>query len=470
MENCFFLLIRLILGSDINGEIVAVPPGTKLFASTIQYATPESCGLSPGVYRVTDAGKESILVVKPQAPSGSSPGPDAGAQHSRLNVIQPVSSVASQRLQPVSSVVSQRLQPVSSVVSQRLQPVSSVVSQRLQPVSSVASQRFQPVSSVVSQRLQPVSSVASQRLQPVSSVASQRLQPVSSVASQRRVVAPQRNLPRPEAAGNQQFRVVTGHRSQGVLSSQQGAPKLSTAAPQAVQIQQLKEGGKPEPGEISSSTPLQIFSIEVTRALKKKLPNLSNPQIQRIVIDKWSKMSHTEKQVYRKKAKILSSRGAGASVGAISSGLPPGWKRSLVQSKNELGTGRVDIILHTPTGEKLRTKAELAEYTRINNITGIGSGVFDFKRACITVSKSSPVEGGGSITKNTVASTAVAALQKSSSGEQINLGGILKEVITTDSGMKMVRMMVTSESGERREALVPAIPSANGTLKIALPR
>ena len=448
MENCFFLLIRLILGSDINGEIVAVPPGTKLFASTIQYATPESCGLSPGVYRVTDAGKESILVVKPQAPSGSSPGPDAGAQHSRLNVIQPVSSVASQRLQPVSSVVSQRLQPVSSVVSQRLQPVSSV-----------ASQRFQPVSSVVSQRLQPVSSVASQRLQPV-----------SSVVSQRRVVAPQRNLPRPEAAGNQQFRVVTGHRSQGVLSSQQGAPKLSTAAPQAVQIQQLKEGGKPEPGEISSSTPLQIFSIEVTRALKKKLPNLSNPQIQRIVIDKWSKMSHTEKQVYRKKAKILSSRGAGASVGAISSGLPPGWKRSLVQSKNELGTGRVDIILHTPTGEKLRTKAELAEYTRINNITGIGSGVFDFKRACITVSKSSPVEGGGSITKNTVASTAVAALQKSSSGEQINLGGILKEVITTDSGMKMVRMMVTSESGERREALVPAIPSANGTLKIALPR
>jgi len=144
--------------------------------------------------------------------------------------------------------------------------------------------------------------------------------------------------------------------------------------------------------------------------------------------------------------------------------------KGLVQSKNELGTGRVDIILHTPTGEKLRTKAELAEYTRINNITGIGSGVFDFKRACITVSKSSPVEGGGSITKNTVASTAVAALQKSSSGEQINLGGILKEVITTDSGMKMVRMMVTSESGERREALVPAIPSANGTLKIALPR
>ncbi|MFO0007137.1 MAG: HMG-box domain-containing protein, partial [bacterium] len=59
-------------------------------------------------------------------------------------------------------------------------------------------------------------------------------------------------------------------------------------------------------------TPLQIFSGEVMAAAKRRLPNLDNAQLQKIVVDKWTKMTDREKQVYRAKslayAKLASGR------------------------------------------------------------------------------------------------------------------------------------------------------------------
>lgn len=69
-------------------------------------------------------------------------------------------------------------------------------------------------------------------------------------------------------------------------------------------------------------TPLQIFSSEVTAAAKKRLPNLDSAQLHKIVVDKWTKMSEREKQVYRTKslayAKVINSRkGVTASSGTL---------------------------------------------------------------------------------------------------------------------------------------------------------
>jgi len=191
-------------------------------------------------------------------------------------------------------------------------------------------------------------------------------------------------------------------------------------------------------------TPLQIFSGEVMAAAKRRLPNLDNAQLQKIVVDKWTKMTDREKQVYRAKslayAKLASGRvgeggrgppnaavlaarppvvtstvlttgsprlststvltprigipasslpaaiavssGAAASPGLVTR-LPPGWRRTLVQKKEvgeSGGAGRYEVCLHTPTGERLRTKAELLSYTKRHNLDNISEDILHFRR------------------------------------------------------------------------------------------
>jgi len=196
-------------------------------------------------------------------------------------------------------------------------------------------------------------------------------------------------------------------------------------------------------------TPLQIFSSELTNALRKKLPNLNNQQIQRIIVDKWCKLNVQQKLVYRNKALILSRGQQEGSPVIKKHGLPAGWSRSLVRVTTASGSKRLEIILTTPSGEKLRTPKELTEYTRSNNIFGVSPDIFDLK---------------------TIKSGNVSSESKSIAVSKAKLGGVVKEVLTTDNGMKMVRMVVQLSNGEKRETLVPAVTGADGSLQIALPR
>ena len=164
----------------------------------------------------------------------------------------------------------------------------------------------------------------------------------------------------------------------------------------------------------------------MTAAAKKRLPNLDRAQLHKIVVDKWTKMTDREKQVYRAKsvayAKIMNSSpvvaarptvsaapvsmsaaaglstvlspraGLPASIGGGSAGLivsgggapklPLGWRRTLVQRRDASTSGgtRYEVCLHTPTGVRLRTKAELAEYTKRYKLTDITEDVLSFKR------------------------------------------------------------------------------------------
>ena len=266
-------------------------------------------------------------------------------------------------------------------------------------------------------------------------------------------------------------------------------------------------------GDNAPKTPLEIFYSEVMRALKKKLPNIGNAQLERIVIDKWTKMNFAEKQVYRHKADFLrgrsqsptpSTRPPNPTIAAVRANLPPGWRRTLARSKDDSQQGKLMIILHTPTGEKLRTKAELLEYTRLNSISGIGMDVFDFKRAPetvltpvsapILVSGNSNVSPGSNsirlkapqgvniLRKGPVPirpvgggiperyATDTSAKEIKTNNKVLGVHEIIGTVTNSSTGMKMVRMVVETSSGEKRETLVPAVPGANGTLKIALPK
>ena len=200
-------------------------------------------------------------------------------------------------------------------------------------------------------------------------------------------------------------------------------------------------------------TPLQIFNLEVTAALKKKIPNLTNPQIQRIIAEKWSKLNVQQKLVYRNKALILSRQKPSSKVQAPAGiVLPAGWSRSLIRYTDDQGRKRVEVVLTTPSGEKLRTRNELAKYSSLNNISGISPDVFDLSRLKLSSGQGAPARK--SVTNAVPANTPC---------------GVVKEVLTGENGMKMVRMVV-EVSGEKKETVVPAITGADGALKIALPR
>ena len=293
------------------------------------------------------------------------------------------------------------------------------------------------------------------------------------------------------------YKVKRNNGEESVLVvNENGAPKHARLKP-GDQVQPFNKINPVQgTGDNAPYSPLQIFSSEVMRALKTRLPHIGNSQLKRIIVNKWTNMSVFEKQVYKHKADNLKGvQGETApitpsinpTIAVVKAHLPPGWKRTLARCKDgATGQGKLMIILNTPTGEKLRTKNELLEYTRINNIKGIGMDVFDFKRAPDTSMapltgltippKSLPVPGSGNIP--------VAKFPPNSSVPQPNKGSIsirsvipasggkniLGSVINTSNGMKMVRMMVETSSGEQRETLVPAVPGANGTLKIALPK
>lgn len=271
------------------------------------------------------------------------------------------------------------------------------------------------------------------------------------------------------------YKVKRDGRADSVLIVKETADQLPPGRPPPPNPADSAPKAEP-PVTASFKTPLQIFSSEVTRALKKKLPNLNNAQIQRIVIDKWSKMNNVEKQVYRNKAQLMALISAPSSspnpnppaaIPTLSSllasappagkvSLPPGWRRTLVQYKGETNEKRYEIVIHTPTGEKLRTKKELLEYIRINNITGVTGDVFDLRRSKVvpgSVPQLQPVVSRPETTVFRPNPAAKDAMSSSSNGL-----------------MKMVKMVVETPNGGKRETLVPAIPGANGTLKISLPR
>ena len=252
----------------------------------------------------------------------------------------------------------------------------------------------------------------------------------------------------------------------------------------AVSKSQLK-GGKDIKLDGGTPTPVQIFTSEVTRALKKKLPNLSNPQIQRIVADKWCKMSDTEKQVYRKKAKMVGNSMAASSSNLAAAPPPPpapplpkGWRRALVKSKTENGNTRLEMNIYTDTGAKLRSKEELLQYTRVHNIAGVNPEVFNItKHHIAAVNKASPKLSVVDKPKNAVNKSGLLSADDGSGGappplapEYINVGGVPRRIIVTDSGMKMVRLKVTTQNGDQKEALVPVVKAPDGTLKVAFPK
>jgi len=258
-----------------------------------------------------------------------------------------------------------------------------------------------------------------------------------------------------------------------------------------------------EPGQIPLElfkTPLQIFSMEVSRALKVKLPGLSDQQIQKIVMDKWAKMTSKEKQVYINKATLLTQ--SLTDVASVHPSLPAGWKRVLVHNptdnSGQSANTRVNIVLHTPTGDKLRSKSDLADYMIAHNITGISPDVFDFKGIVQGVKAMIPTLASKSKSKHTrlpllapasakpsqvpvavpvssgLLSTQLQptekSVEKTDRPPNVALNGLVKEVITSKMGMKMVRMVVETSSGEQRETLVPVVKGANGAFKIALPK
>jgi hypothetical protein len=85
--------------------------------------------------------------------------------------------------------------------------------------------------------------------------------------------------------------------------------------------------------------------------------------------------------------------------------LPEGWRRTLVQKRNAGRTGtRYEVCLHTPTGERLRTKEELAEYAKRHNLTNIAEDILHFKRpvtAQVVLKRPGNSAGGGGMLQRT---------------------------------------------------------------------
>lgn len=74
--------------------------------------------------------------------------------------------------------------------------------------------------------------------------------------------------------------------------------------------------------------------------------------------------------------------GEAAASPSVAGRLPPGWRRTLVQKKEvgDTGGARYEVCLHTPTGERLRTKAELLRYTQRHSLDNISEDILQFRR------------------------------------------------------------------------------------------
>ena len=249
----------------------------------------------------------------------------------------------------------------------------------------------------------------------------------------------------------------------------------------------------------SYRTPLQIFSSEVSNAIKKKLPQLSYSEIQKIVIDRWTRMTDGEKQAYRDKA-AKNARNVeepqGISLPAPSApkplfddpSLPEGWQRTLVKRTIGISAGRYDVFIYTPDGIKLRNPGELRTYLYERGITDINPDAIDFSlygdknKVAEQRPVSFPVRKPPASTslgpaqvksiKLTHSGTMAAGSTNSEVGRTISSGGQSNELgrIVHTAGKKMVKMKLAGPAGEIKEILVPAIDGPNGTLKVAIPR
>jgi Methyl-CpG binding domain len=77
---------------------------------------------------------------------------------------------------------------------------------------------------------------------------------------------------------------------------------------------------------------------------------------------------------------VRSSGGGGGNSNSNLPKLPDGWRRTLVQKRSSGRTGtRYEVCLHTPTGERLRTKEELADYAKRHNLKNITEDILHFK-------------------------------------------------------------------------------------------
>ena len=220
---------------------------------------------------------------------------------------------------------------------------------------------------------------------------------------------------------------------------------------------------------------LQLFSIEYARQLRQKMANgkiLSQGQLNKIVIEKWTNMSEEEKMTYRRRFASTSGSSsqpeASSRVGEkeIKVSLPPGWNRRFVQ-RIENNVKRLSVFIKTPTGEILKSKGDLFEYMRLKNISGISPDIFKLPKTVLT----SVRQGTTSTVTSTVTSKQPGFLRLEPHLPNNALkDGVINEIITSSNGMKMLRVTVTKKDGTKRETLVPAIAGENGQLKVALPR
>eukprot|EP00090_Calanus_glacialis_P013471 TRINITY_DN22146_c0_g1_i1.p1 TRINITY_DN22146_c0_g1~~TRINITY_DN22146_c0_g1_i1.p1 ORF type:complete len:1179 (-),score=271.67 TRINITY_DN22146_c0_g1_i1:51-3149(-) len=239
-------------------------------------------------------------------------------------------------------------------------------------------------------------------------------------------------------------------------------------------------------------TPLQIFSSEVSNAIKKKLPQLSYSEIQKIVIDRWTRMTDSEKQIYRDKAakntrNVVEPRGI--SLPAPSDpkplfedpSLPEGWQRSLVQRTIGVSAGKYDVYIFTPDGSRLRSQNELRTYLYDRGITDINPDTIDFSvygnksnapQPSTQKKTISPRPAQVKSIKLTHAASSVTPNTNSEISRNISGGNQSNELgrIVHTAGKKMVKMKLAGPNGEIKEILVPAIDGPNGTLKVAIPR
>jgi len=160
-------------------------------------------------------------------------------------------------------------------------------------------------------------------------------------------------------------------------------------------------------------TPLQMFSTEVSEAIKKQLPQLSSYQVQKIVIDRWAKMSDREKHNYKQKSLDDMNR-------------YPKPSSANADPKNTPLMANVSSIAVTNGGT-----------------SSLGS-----------------LANARSLLKEQLQSAGASGNEKTTAGR----------IVHNNSGKKMVKMKLNGPDGVCKEILVPAVDGPNGTLKVAIPR
>ena len=285
--------------------------------------------------------------------------------------------------------------------------------------------------------------------------------------------------------------------------------------------------------EAGYKTPLQIFSSEVSATIKRKQPHLNYSEIQKIVIERWTRMTDSEKQAYREKAVKNTStiiEPKGISLPSPSEPttlqkdprLPEGWMRKLVKRTIGPSAGSYDVYIYTPDGVRIRSTNELRLYIYEHGITNIDPDEIEFKvtvppldkqlqptisekkkiapkppntviapkplnqvitpkplssviapkraESVIVAKPLGPAQVGAiKVTKPPTACSTSESSEVSLNSSGASANTELGRIVHT-AGKKMVKMKLAGPNGQVREILVPAIDGPNGTLKVAIPK